>query len=72
MSLPTLDAVISHVRKVAHEGSTKVASAPAPPEFTIDVARDLHKAAAQIRNLPEGNTVTYDDVLSFGRSLVSS
>ena len=70
MPRPTLDAVISRVRKVANDGSRKVASAPVSPEFTIDVARELHKMAAQIRALPDSNTVTYSDVLSFGRRLM--
>jgi hypothetical protein len=67
--LPTISQVMSMVRQeTASAQATKQASAPAPV-FSSEIARGLHDVAEIVKAAADAS-VTYDEVLVFGRTLL--
>lgn len=62
--LPTINQVMAMARTAE---VTKVASAPSS-EYVSEIARGLHEVA-EIVKAASDTSVTYDEVLSFGRGL---
>lgn len=65
--LPTISQVIAATRSES-AGATKQAAAPSP-EYVSEIARGLHEVA-EIVKAASSASVTYDDVLNFGRGLL--
>jgi hypothetical protein len=70
--LPNVDEVVAHVLAEADSASAEklAADAPAPKEYTTDVAQSLHKLSSHLRS--EAQEVSYDDVLSLGRKILEA
>lgn len=65
-ALPTIGQVMELAR-CSEASSTKQAAA-SEPQFLSEIAKGLHEVASIVKSAEE--TVTYDDVLGFGRGLL--
>jgi hypothetical protein len=68
--LPNIADIVAHAKGAAaeHAATVKVAS-EASVELTTDIGLELHKLAQALRSAAAEQSVTYRDVLEFGRKL---
>jgi hypothetical protein len=67
-SLPTIGQVMNLVRQGEQVASQTKQASTLEPQFVSEIAKGLHEVASIIKSAEP--TVTYEDVLNFGRGLL--